>query len=114
MGQGSSVQIPGGGTEGYHVLRVQDNSPGQKAGLEPYFDYILTIGDVRLKEDNEQLKELLKENEDKPVKMTVYSSKYQECRGTDYTRTDRLIDRKLMTNVFGLEVACSTLYFQDL
>jgi hypothetical protein len=48
MGQGSSVQIPGGGTEGYHVLRVQDNSPGQKAGLEPYFDYILTIGDVRL------------------------------------------------------------------
>ena len=78
MGLGSSVGIPGGGTEGYHVLRVssthettesdtpyarqlfsngnvrfcgrqvQDNSPGQKAGLEPYFDYILSIGGVRL------------------------------------------------------------------
>lgn len=34
MGGSQSVEIPGGGTEGYHVLRVQENSPGGHAGLE--------------------------------------------------------------------------------
>jgi hypothetical protein len=48
MGAGQSVEIPGGGTEGYHVLRVQENSPGQTAGLEPFFDYIIAVGNHRL------------------------------------------------------------------
>lgn len=68
MGSGHSVNVPGGGTEGYHVLRVinltleqmdlvmtdqydfqvQDNSPGQKAGLEAFFDFIISIGNTRL------------------------------------------------------------------
>lgn len=65
MGNSESVQIPGGGTEGYHVLRVgacpvgrvqdrkvdlqvQDNSPGQAAGLEAFFDFIVAIGNNRL------------------------------------------------------------------
>lgn len=26
MGAGSSVEVPGGGTEGYHVLRVSNSS----------------------------------------------------------------------------------------
>ncbi|MCP9259931.1 Golgi reassembly-stacking protein 2 [Dirofilaria immitis] len=43
MGNSGSTNIPGGGTEGYHVLRVQDNSPGQAAGLEPFFDFIVCI-----------------------------------------------------------------------
>lgn len=34
MGGSQSIEIPGGGTEGYHVLRVQENSPGGQAGLE--------------------------------------------------------------------------------
>ncbi len=34
MGGSQSIEIPGGGTEGYHVLRVQENSPGGRAGLE--------------------------------------------------------------------------------
>ena len=44
----SSVEVPGGGHEGYHVLRVQHNSPGSRAGLEPYFDFILSINGARL------------------------------------------------------------------
>lgn len=70
MGGSQSVEIPGGGTEGYHVLRVrvfipshitrplftnfvyllqvQDNSPGYRAGLEAFFDFILAIGKTRL------------------------------------------------------------------
>ncbi|XP_065359213.1 Golgi reassembly-stacking protein 2 [Calliphora vicina] len=80
MGSSHSVEIPGGGTEGYHVLKVQDNSPGQKAGLEAFFDFIIAIAGTRLDQDNDMLKELLKQNVDKPVKIVVYSSKTQTVR----------------------------------
>nr|CAD7568713.1 unnamed protein product [Timema californicum] len=131
MGGSHSVEIPGGGTEGYHVLRVQDGSPGQKAGLEAFFDFIVAIENTRLEEkktvhpteirtsisspssavwlhttsalanyateagpdndtlkvvivcedqDNDTLKELLKAGLDKPIRMTVYSSKTQSVR----------------------------------
>lgn len=80
MGLSHSISVPGGGTEGYHVLRVQDNSPGQKAGLEAFFDFILAIGNTRLDQDNDTLKELLKANIDKEIQMTVFSSKTQNIR----------------------------------
>lgn len=80
MGGAHSIEIPGGGTEGYHVLRVQDGSPGQKAGLEAFFDFIVAIGNTRLDQDNDTLKELLKANIDKEVRMTIYSSKSQSVR----------------------------------
>jgi len=75
MGAGQSVEVPGGGTEGYHVLRVQDNSPGSRAGLEAFFDFIVSIGKTRLNQDNDTLKDLLKINVEKEISMTVYSSK---------------------------------------
>ncbi|CAF0827525.1 unnamed protein product [Didymodactylos carnosus] len=81
MGLGSSsIKIPGGGTEGFHVLRVQDGSPGHKAGLEAYFDFIVTINGLRLDQDNDTLKEVLKQNVAKPVELLVYSSKTQSVR----------------------------------
>ncbi|KAK4037035.1 Golgi reassembly-stacking protein 2 [Daphnia magna] len=80
MGGSQSLQIPGGGTEGYHVLRVQDGSPGQRAGLESFFDFIVAIGSTRLDQDNETLKDLLKLNIEREVKLTVYSSKSQTVR----------------------------------
>lgn len=80
MGCTQSVAIPGGGTEGYHVLRVQENSPGHCAGLEAFFDFIVSIGNTRLNQDNETLKDLLKANIEKPVKMLVYSSKTRHVR----------------------------------
>lgn len=67
-------------TIGYHVLKVQDNSPGQKAGLEAFFDFIVAIAGTRLDQDNDMLKELLRQNVDKPVRITVYSSKTQTVR----------------------------------
>lgn len=85
MGGGQSVSIPGGGTEGYHVLRVQDNSPGHRAGLESFFDFIVSIGNTRLNQDNETLKDLLKANIEKPVKMLVYSSKTRKLREVELT-----------------------------
>uniref|UniRef100_A0A8C3FF42 Golgi reassembly stacking protein 2 n=1 Tax=Chrysemys picta bellii TaxID=8478 RepID=A0A8C3FF42_CHRPI len=85
MGASQSVDIPGGGTEGYHVLRVQENSPGHRAGLEPFFDFIVSINGSRLNKDNDTLKDLLKANVEKPVKMQVYSSKTLELRETSVT-----------------------------
>lgn len=82
MGSSQSVEVPGGGTEGYHVLRVQDGSPGQKAGLEPFFDFIVAIGNTRLDQDNDTLKELLRNGVDKQLPITVYSSKSQSVRET--------------------------------
>ncbi|XP_058462322.1 Golgi reassembly-stacking protein 2 [Malaya genurostris] len=80
MGLSHSISVPGGGTEGYHVLRVQDNSPGQRAGLEAFFDFILAIGNTRLDQDNDTLKELLKASIDKEIQMTIFSSKTQNIR----------------------------------
>uniref|UniRef100_A0A8D8X8F9 Golgi reassembly-stacking protein 2 n=1 Tax=Cacopsylla melanoneura TaxID=428564 RepID=A0A8D8X8F9_9HEMI len=85
MGGSQSVEIPGGGTEGYHVLKVQDNSPGQKAGLEAFFDFIVAIDNIRLDQDNDTLKELLKNGLDKELKMSVYSSKTQDVRTVNIT-----------------------------
>ncbi|XP_038215828.1 Golgi reassembly-stacking protein 2 [Zerene cesonia] len=80
MGSSQSLEVPGGGSEGYHVLRVQDGSPGQKANLEPFFDFIVAIENTRLDQDNDTLKELLKKNVDRNIKMLVYSSKTQSVR----------------------------------
>ncbi|XP_014831756.1 PREDICTED: Golgi reassembly-stacking protein 2-like isoform X1 [Poecilia mexicana] len=85
MGASQSVETPGGGSEGYHVLRVQENSPGHRAGLEPFFDFIVSINNNRLNKDNDTLKDLLKANVEKPVKMLVYSSKTLELRETTVT-----------------------------
>lgn len=85
MGGSQSVEIPGGGTEGYHVLRVQENSPGHCAGLEPFFDFIISISDTRLNKDNDTLKELLKINVERPIKLMLYSSKTLTVRETTVT-----------------------------
>ncbi|KAM9790474.1 Golgi reassembly-stacking protein 2-like [Syngnathus typhle] len=85
MGGSQSVEIPGGGSEGYHVLRVQENSPGHRAGLEPFFDFIVSINNTRLNKDNDTLKDLLKASVEKPAKMLVYSSKTLELRESTVT-----------------------------
>ncbi|KAA8587432.1 Golgi reassembly-stacking protein 2 [Etheostoma spectabile] len=85
MGGAQSMEIPGGGSEGYHVLRVQENSPGHRAGLEPFFDFIVSINNTRLNKDNDTLKDLLKASVEKPVKMLVYSSKTLELRESTVT-----------------------------
>ncbi|KAJ3595720.1 hypothetical protein NHX12_005023 [Muraenolepis orangiensis] len=85
MGGSQSVEIPGGGSEGYHVLRVQENSPGHRAGLEPFFDFIVSINNTRLNKDNDTLKDLLKASVEKPVRMLVYSSKTLELREASVT-----------------------------
>ncbi|KAG0421490.1 hypothetical protein HPB47_002616, partial [Ixodes persulcatus] len=63
--------------------QVQENSPGHKAGLEAFFDFIVAIGNTRLNQDNDVLKDILKASIEKPVAMTVYSSKTQMVRDVE-------------------------------
>ncbi|XP_051938776.1 Golgi reassembly-stacking protein 2-like [Hippocampus zosterae] len=83
MGGSTSIQVPGGGSEGYHVLKVQQNSPGDCAGLEPFFDFIIAICDTRLSKDNDTLKDVLERNVDKPTKLVLYSSRTLNVRETE-------------------------------
>ncbi|KAM6919075.1 Golgi reassembly-stacking protein 1a [Xenentodon cancila] len=80
MGLSQSSEAPEGGTCGYHVHGVQPNSPAEKAGLQPFFDFILSLDSKRLNEEQDLLKELLKANMEKAVKMEVYSTKTMRVR----------------------------------
>ncbi|MEJ1285912.1 Golgi reassembly-stacking protein 1 isoform X1 [Cricetulus griseus] len=79
MGLGASSEQPAGG-EGFHLHGVQENSPAQQAGLEPYFDFIITIGHSRLNKENDTLKALLKANVEKPVRLEVFNMKTMKVR----------------------------------
>lgn len=96
------------------AFQVQENSPGEKAGLEAFFDYVVAVGSTRLvstqpacverlialrnaagmgadfcdfpirqNQDNDTLKDILKSSVEKPLRMTVYSSKTQRVREVD-------------------------------
>lgn len=80
MGLSQSSEVSEGGTYGYHVHGVQPSSPAEKAGLQPFFDFILSLDHKRLNEENDLLKELLKANVEKAVKMEVYSTKTTRLR----------------------------------
>ncbi|XP_009579868.1 PREDICTED: Golgi reassembly-stacking protein 1 [Fulmarus glacialis] len=63
-----------------YVLQVQENSPAQQGGLEPFFDFIIAIGHTRLNKENNMLKDLLKANAEKAVKLEVYNIKTMKIR----------------------------------
>ncbi|XP_030748981.1 Golgi reassembly-stacking protein 2 [Sitophilus oryzae] len=88
MGNSESVEIPGGGSDGFHVLRVQENSPGAKAGLIPFFDFIISINGVRLNKDDGTLKNILKNGVGKSLPVTIYSCKTQNVRSVTVEPSD--------------------------
>lgn len=81
----SSFLSDGGANSGYHVHGIQEDSPAQRAGLEPFFDFILSIGNTRLNKEGDLLKDLLKANMEKAVKIEVYNSKTQRVRELEVT-----------------------------
>lgn len=85
MGLSLSSETTDGGNEGYHVHGVQDHSPAQIAGLEPFFDFIIAIGHSRLNKENSMFKDLLKANMEKPVKLEVYNTKTMKVREVEVT-----------------------------
>ncbi|XP_068092033.1 Golgi reassembly-stacking protein 1 [Hyperolius riggenbachi] len=85
MGLSLSSEPAEAGNEGYHVHGVQENSPAQIAGLEPFFDFIIAIGHTRLNKENSMFKDLLKANMEKPVKLEVYNTKTMKVRELEVT-----------------------------
>ncbi|KAI8801306.1 GRASP55/65 PDZ-like domain-containing protein [Cladochytrium replicatum] len=78
-------------TRGYHVLKVVPNSPADTAGLEPYFDYVLSINNIRLDQDNATiLVQNVHGSLGVPVSLYVYSSKSQSVREVLITPSDWL------------------------
>ncbi|KAM7378874.1 hypothetical protein PAMP_004468 [Pampus punctatissimus] len=88
MGLSQSSDVAEGGTYGYHVHGVQPNSPAEKGGLQPFFDFILSLDNKRLNEENDQLKEILKASMEKAVRMEVYSSKTTRVRELEVVPTN--------------------------
>ncbi|KAF7213808.1 Golgi reassembly-stacking protein 1 isoform X1 [Nothobranchius furzeri] len=80
-----SLLPDGGSNSGYHVHGVQEHSPALKAGLEPFFDFILSIGNTRLNKESDLLRDLLKANMEKAVRLEVYNSKTQRVRELEVT-----------------------------
>ncbi|KAI9244894.1 GRASP55/65 PDZ-like domain-containing protein [Sporodiniella umbellata] len=71
---------------GFHVLKIKENSPAFHAGIEQFFDYIVSINNIPLENGDSQV--LLKElqaNEDKPVPIGIYSSKQRTFRDISLT-----------------------------
>jgi len=88
MGNSSSLDIPGGGTEGYHVLKVHENSPGAKAGIQAFFDFIVAINGTRLDQDNDTFKQILRSGIGKKIPITLYSTKTQKVRSVNIEPSD--------------------------
>ncbi|KJE93061.1 hypothetical protein CAOG_03909 [Capsaspora owczarzaki ATCC 30864] len=68
------------GSEGYHVLKVQPGSPGALAGLEAFFDFIVAVNDIRLNVEDDTFQQHIKQSVERPVILTVYSTKTAAVR----------------------------------
>ncbi|KAI7865606.1 GRASP55/65 PDZ-like domain-containing protein, partial [Spinellus fusiger] len=67
---------------------VKKNSPAFSAGIEQFFDYIISIQGTPLNGDGSVLVQLLKNNQDTPIRMGIYSSKNQAVREITLTPSD--------------------------
>ncbi|KAG0254543.1 Golgi reassembly-stacking protein 2 [Mortierella polycephala] len=72
---------------GYHVLRVKEDSPADKAGLRPFFDYIVAVNNIRLNTESATMREQMEACEDKTMILDVYSTKEQKLRRIEMTPT---------------------------
>ncbi|CAO3642011.1 unnamed protein product [Cunninghamella blakesleeana] len=76
------------GRHGFHILKVKENSPAFHAGIEQFFDYIVAINGINLENgDYVTLQNTIKENEDKQIILTIYSSKEVAFRDVSLTPT---------------------------
>lgn len=58
---------------GYRILEVADNSPASKADLIPFLDFIVKLNETPLMESQIPFHELLRNNVDCPVTLTIYN-----------------------------------------
>ncbi|KAL9649309.1 hypothetical protein ABK040_014612 [Willaertia magna] len=86
---GNEPSIPTENIIGYQVVCVSHNSPAEKAGLCPYFDFILTIDDIDVtQEDRQFFLTYIGRSINQPLKMTVFSLKYMKNRSVTLIPTN--------------------------
>ncbi|KAF9919598.1 Golgi reassembly-stacking protein 2 [Linnemannia zychae] len=74
---------------GYHVLRVKDDSPAYRAGIRPFFDYIVAVNGVRLNSETTYLQDQMLAHEDKPLMLDIYSTREQAGRRVEMIPTKK-------------------------
>ncbi|KAG0029292.1 Golgi reassembly-stacking protein 2 [Podila clonocystis] len=72
---------------GYHVLQVKEDSPAYRAGIRPFFDYIVAVNGIRLNEENTVIHEQMQASEEKTLTMDVYSTREQAGRRVEMIPT---------------------------
>ncbi|KAK3836753.1 MAG: GRASP55/65 PDZ-like domain-containing protein [Linnemannia gamsii] len=74
---------------GYHVLMVKEDTPAARAGLRPYFDYIMGINGIRLNKEDSTLRDQMEASEDRTVVLDIYSTREQALRKVKLTPAQR-------------------------
>ncbi|KAG0371797.1 Golgi reassembly-stacking protein 2 [Mortierella sp. AD032] len=74
---------------GYHVLMVKEDTPAARAGLRPYFDYIMGINGIRLNKEDSTLRDQMEASEDRAVVLDIYSTREQALRKVKLTPAQR-------------------------
>ena len=78
MGNGASQDVL---TQvGYRVLGVQASSPSAKVGLVSFFDFIVAANDVDLRVLDTTLIDMIKEHEERDLRLRVYNCKNNSLR----------------------------------
>ncbi|KAF9410689.1 Golgi reassembly-stacking protein 2 [Podila epigama] len=72
---------------GYHVLQVKENSPAYRAGIRPFFDYIVAANGIRLNEENAVIHEQMRASEGKVLALDIYSTREQAGRRVELVPT---------------------------
>lgn len=75
MGSGSSK-----GFGGFRVFRVVEGGPASEAGLEIFFDFVVEVNGVVIESDKQSLALMIKDQQGKRVKLTVYNCRTQALR----------------------------------
>lgn len=72
-----------GGSEsrpGYRIMEILNNSPGDKAGFQPFLDFIVSLNGTDLIESQLPFQELIKANENCPITLGILSLLSSEVR----------------------------------
>ena len=76
MGSSSSK-----GAGGFRIFSVIPSSPGDVAGLEVFFDFVVEVNGVVVESDKQSFFSMVKDFEGKRVKLTVYNCRSHSLRG---------------------------------
>lgn len=85
MGNSDSISDEVDDIIAYQVVRVMPQSPAERSGLSPYFDFILEIDDIPISEETlEFFAKYITKSLNQPLKMKIYNTKTLSYRGNSF------------------------------